>query len=452
MNPLEQLKAAYAVIAEETLKGDGRDKERLAKALRDSEAAIKAMHPAAAAAAVAGADGPGAIEAWKAEVQGRIDKAIDQVREFQRLGIPLTGRGTVSRVGLAERREMFARGQCFADDEVAERFGALMALGRLHDAAPQRSREIGLEVLKTAGITRAVDWDPATSSTGGAVIPDEFIADIIRNVEAVGRIYTRMRRIPLVTLGDTTIPKRTAGLTAYWMSPATDITQSGVTLGTVVLSPKKLTAMTGVPNEFFRSRLLVNLGNFIGTEIVYSIAYALDNAAVNGDGTSTYGEITGILQSATLTTVTLAAHQTGATADEDDLDNIDQNLTNDYAQDGATWLMNLGMVKRFKNLRSATGERLVWDGGGGGLPATLNGYPFLTSSRFPAVASVTAGTSFCAFGDLALSHMLGMLQDIGVTMSEHVWFGSDATAVRGITHANIQEAETGALVVGKTHA
>jgi len=450
MDPIQEIKEANAIVAEEVAKGDGRDKDRLAQALRRAETAVKALE------APKGSDGPGELEAWKAHIQRQIDAAVEQVRSLHRVGLVARADGTARPKDLWERRRMLAEGRCFANDEMAERFGALVCFGKLHGGAPPRTREIAEDVLKDVdGVEKAVDWDPTVSGSGGALIPDEFLAELIRNVETMGKIYPLFRRVPLVTLGDTTVPRRTGGMTAYWVAAGADITQSGVTLATVTLSPKKLAGLTGIPNEFFRSRALAAIGQFAGMEILYSMRYALDDAVVNGDGTADYGNITGILDSGSgLSTVTLTAdHDAGSEVDESDLDEIEEGLSKDYAIDNARWLMSPTMITHCKNIRNADGLRVVWDGGDRiTLPATINGYPYTFSSRFPAKASIGASTEFCAFGDPALSHILGMLQDMRLDMSPAPWYASDATAVRGIAHVNVQEADTDAMVKGKTHA
>ncbi len=397
----------------------------------------------------------GTVELTAAVEQLRkdVDAQTEAVREAKRLGLSVHGLGVRVPSGRSARMQMLADSRCFMSDETAERFGAELAVklfkvyARDVSDLPQRTREIAESVRKDA------DIDPSLSGSGAELVSNEFRAELIRNVEAVGQLYPLMRRVPLVTFGTTTYPKRTAGMTAHPTAVAAQIAQSGITFDTVQLQPEKWAVLSGIPNEMFRfANMLADIGQLAGLEIVYAMQYAFDNAVVNGDGTADYGGITGILESLNISAVTAASgHTTMATIDETDVSNVIAGLTKDYAIDKAAWGFSLSVQRALRNIRATTGVPL-YDRGNGGEPNTIDGYPYSMCNRMPAKAAVTAGTKYGFFGDLEKSHYFGMVREIEIAKSEHIWFGSDMTAIRGIAHVDCQEADADAIVVAKSAA
>lgn len=438
MNWQEKLKAALAVIAEEAVKGADKNQQRLTEALKTSEDAVKAL-------TAQGGDGPGALEAFRASVKGEMDKMAEQIRMIQKLGLTRDGLGVAVPKGRAERIAMLADGRAFLDDQTARRFGAYWTYRVLGHATPALTQEVAKDVCKAAG-----DMDPGVGAAGEYAIPDEFRAELVRNVEAVAVVFTQMRRVPLTTIGQTTWPKRTGGLTAYPTAAMAAIQKSAPTLDVVTMQPVKWATLTGVANEFFTSNSLVDVGQWLGIEIAYSMAYAFDNAALNGDGGALYGGITGVFQSATIGAITAAAHTTGATIDGDDVSKVIEGLPKAYALPSARWYMSLSMKGRCRSLKSTAGTPLYLRGGNGE-PNTIDDYPYVVSQHAPAKAAVTTGTKWCAFGDLRMSHYWGMIGDVRIDTSKDFYFGSDMTAVKGVALVDCKEVDANAVVTGKTY-
>jgi len=438
-------KALTAYLEEVRKAPDARDEKRMKECETVLAEALKA----------AGTDG--ASEGMKdlvkelAQIKADLAAQAEAVRKYQKAGLLVRG-GSVTVPGREARLQMLADGRAFVDDEQARRFGGWI-MERCFTArrmdVPKAVREIADDVRKAVG-----DMDVSVGASGEYLIPDEFRAELIRNVEATALVFPLFRRVPLVTGGQTILPKRTGGITAYPVAAAAEFERQRMTLDTVTLQPAKWGAICVAPNEFVRSSLLVDLGNFVALELVYALREAMDNACVNGDGTGAYAGITGLLRSGTLSTVTFAAHTTGATMTEVDADAIVEGITNAYALPNARWLLSLSMLLRLKHLRSATGEPLLWDKGdvASGLPSTIDGFPYTISPKFPAKASVTAATVFSAFGDPRMSHIVGMLRDIQIDASDQAFWTSDQIGFRGLVVWDFKEADADAMVLGKTHA
>jgi len=457
---ITKLKSALAIVAEEAQKPAAeQNRQRLAEALRASEEAVRGL------AAAAGGDGATALDAFKKTVQAEIDRIDEAHRKLARAGLVAQAGG----MALAprtrdERLSMLADRRAFMGDGTAERFGAYYLAVRHPSLLSGRGRELAKDVVKLArdevssSETKDVLPDLSTTVTtqGEYALPDEFLAELIRNVEAVGQVYTAMRRLPLFTLGATSILKRTGGLTAYPTAAGAKIRQSGVTLDLVTLNPVKWATLTAVPNEFFAGRTLVAIGQFVALEIVYAMAYAFDNAVVNGDGTADYGNIDGFLHNTDFDAaqvVTLADdHDAGSEIAQTDLDQYELGLTVQYPGMVARWWMHLTMMKHIKNIRNATSIRTAYDEGGGGVPPTINGYPFTVSNVFPARGAIGADKKWGAFGDLAFSHIFGVLQALRIDTSQDALFTQDMAAIRGIAYVDCEEADITALTILKTHS
>jgi len=440
------LKMFAAVIALATVPPGERDDGKLAKDLKAIESELdqaKGLGDQAEAVKT--------IQEAADQLRKEIDAQAAEIRRMQRMGLSLSGGAIRIPNGKSARREMLADGRAFLDDETARRFGAYMVDGTMRllgrkDDTPPFIKDIADSVRK--------DMDVDVDASGAYVIPDEFRAELIRNVEAEGVLFTKCRRIPLLTVGTVKIPKRTAGLTAYWTAPATQGTRSTPTFDLVNLTAEKLMALVAYPNEFNRSALLIDLGNFLATEIVYAMSYAIDDALVNGDGTAAYGGITGILQSANITAVAATAtHTTMAAITGTDVSSVIAGMTVAYGRQEAEWGMSISVQGVLRALKDDNGNPLYLRGDVKE-PSTIDGYPYDVSPRMPAAATVTAtpGSKYAFYGDLRKSHIVGMLRDIEIARSDQALFESDMSVVRGIMHLDIQEQDADAIVTAKTAA
>ena len=392
------------------------------------------------------------LSALVAQLRKEADATAKQLVEVQRNGLSVR-RGKIIVPGRKARLDMLTDHRSFMDDETAARFGAYCAAKVLGNRADEiglstRAKEIFKDICRESG----KDMDSGDSATGGAFIPNEFRAELIRNVEAVGQVWTAFRRVALNTTGQTPYPRHTGGLTAHPLAVMAQFISSTVGTDLVTLIPVKWGVITFVANEFFRNpQLLVNLGQYLGVEISYAFASGLDDAAVNGDGSATYGGITGILKSANIATVTLDSdYDSGAEVRAADLDAVIAGITKGYVR-SPQWLLSLSMKSHCRSLRATSGEPL-FQRGGSGEPNTIDDYPYIVSDKMPAVGAIGASAKFCAFGQFDLSHYAGMLGNLEIATSEHVKFETDMTAIRGSVEATLVEVDPTAVVTGTTYS
>lgn len=119
--------------------------------------------------------------------------------------------------------------------------------------------------------------------------PASFI-DLLRNTSVALRMgVTRLGGLK----GNVTIPKMTAGNTAYWLTDEnTQITESQPTLGQLSLSPKNVAALTEVSHQLM-SQSTPDAETLLLTSIARDIGLAVDIGILRGSGSS--GQPTGIV-------------------------------------------------------------------------------------------------------------------------------------------------------------
>lgn len=118
--------------------------------------------------------------------------------------------------------------------------------------------------------------------------PGSFI-DLLRNSSVSLRMgVTRLSGL----VGNVTIPKMTAGNTAYWLADeTTQITESQPTIGQLSLSPKNVAALTELSHQLMQQSS-PDAESLVLTSIARDIGLAVDVGVLRGSGGS--GQPTGI--------------------------------------------------------------------------------------------------------------------------------------------------------------
>ena len=477
MNKLMKMMAAIVALCA----GASAQTPELAKVLKEYDEYAKSTEGAAALKSA------GEFETQILQFRKDLDAQSETVRAWQKAGMAITAQGTAVSLDGAQRRELLSRQLCFSSDETAKGFGAWFVQAYLEGSGhghgvPQYIRDMNKEtiekqvaefkdrVAKSNG-QKADFLDPTQTATGQAVIPPEYRREIIRNVEATGVFYVQARRIPLVTIGTTYIPKRMAGVTAYFTAPGAMGRPSSPAFSLVSLTPQKLMALVGVPNEFLASTTLIDLGQFIGWELVYQIADKLDDVFLNGTGSVADGLITGVLQSANISSVAAATtHTTLATVTGTDWGLFPASLTKSYAWERARWQLSLPVFAYVRALKSTIGIPVYQQGGlmgrgplaadiagtygdrpvimtapAGQEVGTIEGFPYTIGNKMP-LAAASVSKPIALFGDLSKSHAVGMLGDLVIDMSREAYWSADMTAFRAKIFVAMAEQDTDAVI------
>ena len=148
--------------------------------------------------------------------------------------------------------------------------------------------------------TRDLNASDDAGLVGQDFRPADFI-DALRNASSVMPLATNLNGLS----GDVKIPKKTSASTAQFISSEGGASgESEMVIGSVTMSPKTLGAFTDVTRQLMIQSSL-DVENLIRDDLSKSMAIAIDNAALEGSGSS--GNPTGITNTSGINTVSLSS-------------------------------------------------------------------------------------------------------------------------------------------------
>jgi HK97 family phage major capsid protein len=370
-----------------------------------------------------------------------------QVSEGRRMTIPAT-------VHRSKVRYFQGTRNGYEAEERAYRFG-MWALA-----------QVSLQMPNRFNFQAAVDFFNSTykyatahlsnNSTGaGNLVPEEFSSDLIDLREQYGVARRLFRHVPMAS--DTiVIPRRSGGLTTYFVGEGSAVTESNKTWDNVRLTARKLGAITRWSSELSMDSV-IGLGDDLAREIAYAFTKTEDDCAFNGDGTSTYGGITGVctkLQDVDGAGTDSSGLVTGAGNEYSEL-----TLNNFHSVLGklpmfartpnVTWVASNTFYHTVMERLAAASGGVTWGeikAGSGPQPMFL-GLPVTISMQMPVTQ---ANTQVCALlGDFSLGAAFGDRQQDSIAFSEHAYVNSesvferDQIAIRGIERFDINVHDVG---------
>ena len=151
------------------------------------------------------------------------------------------------------------------------------------------------------------NWNQRDLSAGsdGDLIGQDYRAgdfiDVLRNNSAVMPMATMLNGLS----GDVKIPRKTAASSAAFISSEGGAAgESEFTVGSVTMSPKTLGAFTDVTRQLM-IQSSIDVENLIRNDLAQSMAIAIDDAALEGSGSS--GNPTGITNTSGINSVSLSS-------------------------------------------------------------------------------------------------------------------------------------------------
>lgn len=280
------------------------------------------------------------------------------------------------------------------------------------------------------------------NTAGGVLVPDEFERAIIDLRETYG-VFRREAEVRPMMSDTLTIPRRTGGLTAYFVeeNPASGITQSEKTWDSVKLVAKKLATLTLYSSEI-NEDAIISISDDLASEIAYAFAKKEDDCGFLGTGTSTYGGINGLVNKlndgdhdgslitaatgeTAFSTLTLASfHSVTGTLPE-------------YAKRNAKWYVHAaGFAAAMERLMYAAGGNTVQSMMGGSGPSFL-GYPVVISQVLNSTLGADVSAVKLLFGDLRMACSLGSRRGVTIALSDQRYFELDQIGIRGTQRFDI---------------
>jgi len=311
-------------------------------------------------------------------------------------------------------------------------------------------KDWGVRWCKDHGIEVKAHQEGVNTS-GGFLFPEQFENDMI-DLRLEFGVFRRRSHISPMTSDTRSDPRRTGGLTATFAGESVAATESTKGWDRVTLTAKKLVAISRISSELAEDAV-INIGDDLASEIAYAFSEKEDQAGFNGDGTSTYGGITGV--NTRLTDVNGVDNGGGLVLGAGNLFS-ELTLANfhnlvgilpTFARSGAWWYASpLFFNQVMEKLMIAAGGTTPADIANGGTNRFM-GYPVELTEVMP----TTDANSQVAvlFGDLTQASSFGDRRQTTIATSEHATIGSvnvfesDEMAVRGTERFDINVHDVG---------
>ena len=333
--------------------------------------------------------------------------------------------------------------------------------------AEQRAYGFGRFVLASLGHKASQKWcqdngisTKAASLEGtdaGVLVPDQFVSDIISLQLEYGTFQRNAKIIPMT--GETSSrPRRTGGLTAYFVGEAAAGTESKGTWDKVQLTTKKVMVLSRMSNEL-NDDAVISVGSDTADQMARAIAYKIDLCGWTGTGTSTYSGIVGV--SPAMATLYSAAAGVGQVLGAGNLfsEIIAGNILEMIGK-CPTYARARGKFYCSPVVAYAVLARLAAAQGGSPSIELINGFPMMRFWGYPVemvevlpTVDTTVSTEIMFFGDLSQAADFGSRNQVGIATSDSAVIGGESTfeqdeiAMRGTTRFDINVHDVGSSTV-----
>lgn len=289
------------------------------------------------------------------------------------------------------------------------------------------------------------------NTKGGFLVPDEFDQTIIDLREEYG-VARQQAKVVSMGGGTKNIPRRTGGLTAYFVdeNPGSSITESDKTWDNISLIARKLAVLTRMSSEIEEDSI-ISMADDLANEIAYAFAVKEDDCLFNGDGTSTYGGIQGVLNkivdgnhTAGAVDVATASHNLWSEIDAADIHTLMAALPKYALKSAKFYCSQLAFALVFERLVQAAGGNTINDISAGSQYRYM-GYPVIISQSLPIGTGATDydALPMFLFGDLMPAATLGSRRGTTVAVSNDRYFDTDQIGIRGTERFDINVHELG---------
>lgn len=312
-------------------------------------------------------------------------------------------------------------------------------LAAIHAGSRDGIGEAGAHALrfcKDRGMALTAIQYEGENSRGGYLVFPTMEAAIVKLREQYG-VARRNFGVKSMT-GDThSWPREEGSHTVYYPEEGGEITASAMKWGQCTLTAKKAAILARMSSELSEDAV-VSMADELAENMAWKFSYAEDLNGFVGDGTATYGGMTGIVTKiADAAGVTYAGSIydaiTGNTAfstlDLADFEAVIGKLPV-YAQARAKWYVSkAGWAASMLRLLDAAGGNTAAMLAAGG-PVTFLGYPVEFVQVMNSTLTVQASTVLLLLGDLTQCCYLGNRRGIRVDTSTDRYFELDQLAVK----------------------
>tara|TARA_R100001143_G_scaffold50178_1_gene45127 strand:- start:5822 stop:7192 length:1371 start_codon:yes stop_codon:yes gene_type:complete len=289
--------------------------------------------------------------------------------------------------------------------------------GVYHPDAQAKRKEVNALLRKTAtalisgdmSVLKEMTTDDSGSPYAGYTVDSELSAEIRHLVTEYGVARREMETVQL-TKGDIKVNDLVTDVVVYWVDEGAVVNSTQAVLGQETLTLKKLGAIVTLTSELLEDTE-IDLVSFMASRIAEGFAKAEDEAFFKGDGTSSFGSFTGLLEDGNINEVVMSSGNTAfSNVTAEDLIDM-QDATPQGAQ--GKYYMHRTIMSYVRKLRAdavsasdGAGE-FVYQAPSQAGPATIWGQPVVLVEAMPAKGDSAVSTSFVLYGDLRKAAILG---------------------------------------------
>lgn len=224
----------------------------------------------------------------------------------------------------------------------------------------------------------------SSMSGGGFLVPTNYVEEMIELLRSKSVVRMAGARVLPMPGGNLDIPKQLSAGTAYYVGESQNVTPSQQTGGRLLLSAKKLVALTPISNDLIRFSS-PQADEMVRDDLIKVLALREDLAFLRGDGLSgTPKGIRNYVASGQVVAQTASATVANVTADLSAAINRVESANVAFTTESAVWLMPPKAKNFIGTLRlSATGDGPYAFPEILGAQPRLMGYRVFTSTQIP---------------------------------------------------------------------
>lgn len=253
-----------------------------------------------------------------------------------------------------------------------------------------------------------VKAEMTTGSSGtpyAGYITDDYLSAEIRHLTTEYGVAAR--EMNNVTFSQTSYKANNLAtdVTVYWVDEAGSIKSTQAVLGQSTLELKKLATIVTLTRELLQEQE-IDFISFLGSRVAEGFAQAEDEAFFIGDGTSTYGSFTGLLENASVNETTMDSGDGSFNDLSVEYLREMQDETPQGALSNAKYYMHRSILSVVRNLREdsiSAGDSagaFLYKPAMGKESANIDGYSIVLVEAMPGISDDAVDTSFVLFGDL----------------------------------------------------
>jgi HK97 family phage major capsid protein len=277
--------------------------------------------------------------------------------------------------------------------------------------------------------------EEGTDTAGGFTVPDPLAATIIELIEQFGVFRANARNVPMTsdTLRVPKLPevpttdrKPDSSLSVYYPDEGAAITPSDLTFEQVSMAAVKY-AQLAIWSTELNEDAVISMTDLLARDVARNFAWAEDRNSFLGDGTATYGGITGVMTALQAGATVTASGAAAANITLGDLNKL-LAVLKEYPGLEPKYYMSKSMYWNVvvPLLQAAGGTNMPQIESG---PMTrLNGYPVVITQVLPG-SDATTGTDVIICGDLDLGAYCATRRQVQIRILTELYAASDQLGI-----------------------